>query len=93
MLKNKRFWKFLNKIFEFETQFFKNSTKKCIMPNKIKTFEKWFDYKTVLLGPKLLLADIFWPKIKVKAIVLSFSKSFPEFRSHVEPKDMIVRPL
>ena len=91
MQKCKSFWKILNKIFEFVTQVFENLTKKPMMPKKIKAFEKKFDAKNSLLGPKLLLADDFWPKIKVKTLVLRFWKLSPVLSPHVEPKDMIVR--
>ena len=61
--KIKSFWKNLNLIFEFLTQFFENLTKKRLSPKKKQTFEKViFDAKKVLLGPKLLLGDIFLTK-------------------------------
>ena len=55
---------FENLIFEFLTQFFENLTKKTVESEKNQTFEK--DIKKVLPVQKLLLADVFFLKIKQK---------------------------
>ena len=72
--KIKVFEKFENKFLTFWPNFSKNWPK-MLKSEKNQTFEKViFDAKNVLLGPKLLLGDIFWPKIKEKTTFLKFWK-------------------
>ena len=56
-----------------------------------------FDAKNVLLGRKLLLAAIFWPKIKEKTVFLkcrNFCELFaPEDSPHIKQKEMMMQPL
>ena len=52
---------------------FRKFDQKTRKSEKIQSFKKViFDAKNVLLGRKLLLAAIFWPKIKEKAIFLKY---------------------
>ena len=55
--------------------FFRKFDQKTLKSEKNQTCEKvTFDAKNVLLGRKLLLADVFWPKIEEKNTFLKILK-------------------
>ena len=67
MRKKLNFWKIMKSNFWIFDPFFRKFGQKTLKSEKNQFFKKViFDAKNVLLGQKLLLADIFWPKIEEK---------------------------